>query len=258
MVDFSNYWKNASVEEWNTHVRQNVDTGCDLMRDWDATYLETIQSLSRTYVSLHEKRSADRPRSQSEGAMDDYFWELDRVSTVIDAIVGSACVVLMRWIDFARRIAIGEFVLLETKFPLVPDKEARKTKESQHYRAVMSEFGPKDPGKELSAVLAIWQVGNVFKHGGDRSLHGPTREVATRLGFGSQTLGVPISSAEEELREMALKEVSYTLGADSIERMALQLGCGPGPGLMPLYGHCESWRREIVAKLNELQPPPTN
>ena len=59
-------------------------------------------------------------------------------------------------------------------------------------------------------------------------LHEGTERVAKQLGFSSQMLEIPEHEGEEDLRQMALREVAYTLGADSIERMALQLGMWPG------------------------------
>jgi hypothetical protein len=114
----------------------------------------------------------------------------------------------------------------------------------------MQNFGTRVAGKQISGAEAVWQMGNCFKHsnGGGR-LHVPTEKAVTALGFASQLLAVPESDAEQELRELALKTVSYTLGTDSIERMAIQLGCGPDTGLMPLYKHVESWRLAIDERL---------
>ena len=77
--------------------------------------------------------------------------------------------------------------------------------------------------------------------------------MAKELGFSSQLLEIPEHEGEEDLRQMALKEVAYTLDSDSIERMALQLGCGPTQGLMPLYAHVESWQKAIDKKLGDRQ-----
>src|SRR5690606_7947757 len=134
--------------------------------------------------------------------------------------------------------AIGDLILLETKFPFESDPEPQKEKWKRHHRSIMQDFGSRVPGKQISYALAIWQIGNVFKHGTGQ-LQAPTAQVAAELGFSSLLLEIPEHEGEEELRQMALREVGYTLDTDSIERMALQLGCGPTVGLMPLYDHVE-------------------
>jgi hypothetical protein len=87
----------------------------------------------------------------------------------------------------------------------------------------MRNFGTQVAGKQVSGAEAVWQIGNCFKHSnGGKGLHPPTKKVVTELGFASQLLEIPQSEAEQELRDVALKTVSYTLGADSIERMAIR------------------------------------
>jgi hypothetical protein len=246
------YWKDASSSDWRSHVIQSLDTGRHLIEDWDRTFFEATKVLSDAYLSLHGRRAAERPEPHDEHELEDIIWDLQRSSTVIDSLVGSVCVILMRWIDQAKRIAIGDLILLETKFPFESDLESEQAKRTRHHHSLMQDFGSKVPGKQVGCALAIWQIGNVFKHGADQ-LRDPTEKVAKELGFSSFLLGVPENEGEEELRQMALKKVAYTLDADSIERMALQLGCGPSTGLMPLYSHVESWRQAIDTKLNDEQ-----
>jgi hypothetical protein len=243
------YWKKASSSDWRRHVIQSLGMGRHLIEDWDRTFLDATKVLSDAYLSLHRQRASARPEPNDEHELEDIFWDLQRSSTVIDSLVGSACVVLMRWMDQAKRIAIGDFILLETKFPFESDLEPEKDKWIRHHRSVMQDFGSKVPGRQVGGALAIWQIGNVFKHGGADQLRASTTKVAKELGFSSQLLGVPEHEGEEELRQMALREVAYTLDADSIERMVLKLGCGPTTGLMPLYDHVESWRQVLVPKI---------
>jgi len=245
------YWKNATPADWRNHVIQSLYRSRDLILDWDRTFFEAIKVLSDAYVSLHKQRTAERAEPGDEHELDDHFWYLQRSSTVIDSIVGSACVVLMRWMDQVKRIAIADFILLETKFPFETDLESDREKCNRHSPSVMQDFGSRVPGKEAGGARAIWQIGNVFKHGGGGDLHKGTERVAKELGFSSQILEIPGHEGEEDLRQMALREVAYTLDADSIERMALQLGCGPVPGLMPLYDHVESWQKAIEKKLRD-------
>lgn len=246
-------WSHASVSRWHRHVVQSLVLSRDLIRDWDHTFFEATETLSDVYLSLHEQRGSEPYHPENERSVDDYFWGLLRSSTVIDTIVGSTCVVLMGWIDQVRRIAIGDFVLLETKFPFEKDQESEREKLARHNRCVLYEFGSRVPGKAIPGALAVWQIGNVFKHGSDTQLRPRTKEVARLLGFSSQLLGIPEHESEDNLRQMALREVQYTLGAESIERMGLLLGCGPEEGLMPLYRHVESWQRAIDEKLLEEQ-----
>jgi hypothetical protein len=247
------YWKNASRTDWRNHVIQSLKISRDLIADWDHAFFEATKLLSDVYISLREQRTAERPEPRDEHELEDHFWDLQRSSTVIDSVVGSTCVVLMRWMDQAKRIAIADFMLLETKFPFEPDQESEKDKWDRHHRSVMQEFGSRVPGKEVGGARAIWQIGNVFKHGGDDDLHETTKRVAKELGFSSQLLDMPEHQGEEDLQRMALREVAYTLSADSIERMALQLGCGAVSGLMPLYDHVESWQKAIDKKLLDEQ-----
>ncbi len=230
----------------------------DLLSDWDHTFFEAIKVLSDAYVSLHKPRVAEGPKLVDEDELENHFWGLQRSSTVIDSIVGSACVILMRWMDQTKRIAIANFILLETKFPFETEQKSDKEKQKSdqkkwnHYnQLVMKDFGTRVPGKEGCGAQAIWQIGNVFKHGAGDGLHKETKRVAVELGFSSQILEIPEHEGEEDLRQMAFREVAYTLDADSIERMALQLGCGPVPGLMPLYNHVESWQKAIEKKLHD-------
>jgi hypothetical protein len=253
LPDVVDYWENASPEEWRNHVDQCLSIGSDLIRDWDGTFYDATQVLSDAYLSLHARRSADRPEPRDESELEDQFWALDRTSTVIDAIVGSACVALMRWMERAKWIALGDLLLLETKFPFETDREPLESKAERLRRSLMRDFGSKAPGTQVTGALAVWQIGNVFKHSGDRHLHDGTEKFAKTLGFNCQVLGIPENDREEDLRQMALKEVGYTLGGDSIERMALQLGCGPQTGLMPLYDHVESWQRDITCRLRDGQ-----
>lgn len=245
------YWKNASRSDWRNHVVQSIDMSRVLIADWDHTFFETTKILSDAYVSLHRHRATERPEPSDEHELEDLFWDLQRSSTVIDSVVGSACVVLMRWMDQAKRIAITDFILLETKFPFETDLKSEEDTWARHNRAVMQDFGSRVPEKDVSGALAIWQIGNVFKHGGGGNLHEQTEKVAKKLGFSSQMLEIPEHEDEKALRQMALREVTYTLDADSIERMALQLGCGPIPGLMPLYDHVESWQKAIDERLHD-------
>jgi len=159
----------------------------------------------------------------------------------------------MRWIDQAKQIVIGDFILLETKFPFEPDSESDKDKKKRINASIMENYGFMVPGKQVRGVQAIWQIGNVFKHGGYGELWPDAEKMAKELGFSSQILQIPEHEDEQRLQQMALKEVSYTLDSDSIERMAPQLGCGPDVGLMPLYDHVESWRKDIDTKLREEQ-----
>jgi len=248
-----NYWKNASPLHWRNHVIQSLEMSRDLIEDWDHTFFEATKLLSDAYLSMHERRGAERPETRSKSKLEDLFWDLQRSSTVIDSVVGSACVVLMRWMDHVKRIAIADLILLETKFPFETDLESERDKWTRHLRSVMQNFGSRVPGKEVGGALAVWQIGNVFKHTGDRHLHTGTERVVKELGFSSQMLEIPEHEIEENLRQMALTEVAYTLGADSIERMALQLGCGPISGLTPLYDHVESWQKAIDRKLLDEQ-----
>lgn len=246
------YWKDASCSDWRRHVIQSLDMGRHLIEDWDRTFFEATKVLSDAYLTLQGRRAAQRPEPYNEHELEDIFWDLQRSSIVIDSLVGSVCVVLMRWMDQAKRIAIGDLILLETKFPFESDPEPENDKWSRHHRSVMQDFGSRVPGKQVRCALAIWQIGNVFKHGAGQ-LYAPTTRVTKELGFGSLLLEAPEHEGEEELRQMALREVGYTLDADSIERMALQLGCGPTVGLMPLYDHVESWRQAIDTKLSNGQ-----
>ncbi|MEN6576107.1 MAG: hypothetical protein ABFD90_07175 [Phycisphaerales bacterium] len=251
MAFIYDWWKNASRSDWRDHVVQTIDMSSALIADWDHTFFEATKILSDAYVSLHGQRAVERPEPSDEHELEALFWDLQRSSIVIDSVVGSACVVLMRWMDQAKRIAIADFILLETKFPFETDPESEKDKWTRHDCLVMRDFGSKVPEKDVSGASAIWQIGNVFKHGGGGNLRKPTENVAKKLGFSSQMLEIPEHEDEEALRQMALKEVAYTLDADSIERMALQLGCGPIPGLMPLYDHVESWQKAIGERLRD-------
>jgi hypothetical protein len=247
------YWKNASCSDWRNHVIQSLELSRDLITDWDHTCFEATKVLSDAYISLHGHRVRENPEPNDEHELEDIFWHLQRSSTVIDSVVGSACVVLMRWMDQAKQIAIGSFILIETKFPFEADSEPQNAKWNRHHRSVMEDFGSSVHGKKVGTALAVWQIGNAFKHGAGGELHDRTKRVMEELGFSSQLLGTPEHEGEERLREMALKEVAYTLGSDSIERMALQLGCGPNQGLMPLYGHVESWQKDIDKRLSDAQ-----
>ena len=91
-----NYLKNASRADWRGHVIQSLEMSRDLILDWDHTFFEAIKVLSDAYVSLHKQGAAERPEPGDEHELEDHFWDLQRSSTVIDSIVGSACVVLMR------------------------------------------------------------------------------------------------------------------------------------------------------------------
>jgi len=249
----NDYWKNASLGDWQDHVIQHLELSRAVLGDGDHTYFEATRVFSKAYCALHEGRMVEQPAPRSERELEEQFWHLQCSSMVIDAIVGGACVVLMRWIDQARQVAITAFDLLETKFPFETMRESEAARWHRHNGSVMQDYGSRVQGKMVSGALAIWQIGNVFKHGGGTELHGATARVVTELGFSSPLLAIPAHEEEEGLRRMALQEVSYTLGADSIERMALQLGCGPSPGLMPLYDHVESWHRAIDTKLLDEQ-----
>lgn len=253
MADAPDYWKDATLADWHAHVVQSLEASCSLIEDWDQTFLEATEVLSDAYVSLHAQRATERPAPANEHELEDLFWALQRSSTVIDSVVGSACVVLMRWMDQVKWIAIGAFDLLATKFPPEAESEDKQAKWNRLHGLVMRAFGPRVRESDLTCALAIWQIGNVFKHGGGRRLHDGTIKVARELGFSSQLLDIAEHDGEEELRQLALREVAYTLDADSIERMALQLDCGPGPGLMPLYGHVDSWRKAIEERLRDEQ-----
>lgn len=248
----TDYWNDRSISDWRRHVVGSLEVSRDLIPDWDGTYRLAITNLSELYISWCGIRSAEQPEPRSERELEDVFWELQRSSTVIDALVGSACVILMRWIDYVARIFGNELVLLNTPFPFVT-KPAKEAISQSNRRAIMRDFGPKVDGKDLSCATAIWQMGNVFKHGNDRELRKPTREAAAILGFGSQTLGIKESENEALLRSFARDRVGYTLGSDSIERMALQLGCSPEAGLVPLYGLTRDWQESIEKRLHREQ-----
>ena len=64
--------------------------------------------------------------------------------------------VLMRWMDHAKRIAIADFILLETKFPFETDLEPERGKWTRHHRSVMQWLAAEYPGKEVGGALAIW------------------------------------------------------------------------------------------------------
>ena len=185
------YWKDASLSDWRDHVIQGLDVGRRLIEDRDQTFFEAIKLLSDVYLSLHKQRADERPKPSDERELEDLFWDLQRSSTVIDSVVGSACVVLMRWMDQAKRIAIADFILLETKFPFETDREPEKDKWTRHHRSLIQDFGSRVPGKEVCGALAIWQIGNVFKHGGGDHLNTRTARVAKELGFSSQMLEIP-------------------------------------------------------------------
>ena len=243
------YWKNASLSDWRRHVIRSIEISRHLITDRDQTFLEVTRILNDAYLFLHKQRVSESPPSKDEHELEDLFWGLQRSSTVIDSIVGSACVALMRWMEKVKWITIGEFILLETKFPFENDQEPEEKTRKRHHCSITQGFGSRVPGKETCGALGVWQIGNIFKHGGGTNLHKGTAKVAKELGFSSGMLRISENESEEVLREMSLKEVSYTLEPDSIERMALQLGCGPDPGLMPLYDHVESWQKAIEQKL---------
>ena len=208
------YWSNASEDDWRSHVAQMVDMDCDLTGDSEWTFRQAAKTLSETYQRLHDEREGADPRSSGERDMDDYFWGLQRSSTVIDSIVGSTCVVLMPWMSLVKRLAISAFTLVETPFPFVPDTESDREKWKRHHASLMQDFGSRVPGKQVSGAEAVWQIGNCFKHSADGGLHKPTKDVAVDLGFSSQLLEIPASAEEEKLREAALAKVSYTLDAN--------------------------------------------
>ncbi len=248
----TDYWRDASCSDWRSHVIQNLDMGRELITDPDCTFLEATKVLSDAYLSLHGKRAAVHPETSDEHELEDRFWDLQRSSSVIDSLVGSVCIVLMRWMERVTPIVIGNLILLETKFPFESDTETEQAKCTRHRRSLMQCYGSKVRGRQVGGALAVWQIGNVFKHGSGE-LHNETKAVARQLGFSGDLCGVHEHEGEEELRLMALNEVAYTLGANSIERMALQLGCGPTTGLTPLYDHVESWRQDIDTKLRDAQ-----
>jgi hypothetical protein len=249
--EFLDYWSTATMDEWQRHVEQVVGTCRELAEDWDQTFYEALRALSDVYQRLHSERGSEKFDHTDERSTEDYFWGLQRASTVIDSIVGSACVILMRWMDCVKRMAISAFALLETPFPPapLPEQETKNAKWERHGH-LMRNYGTRVAGKQISGAEAVWQIGNCFKHsnGGD-TLRPATKKTVTELGFASQLLEIPQSAAEQELRDVALKTVSYTLGTDSIERMAIQLGCSPDAGLMPLYKHVDAWRLAIDEKL---------
>ncbi len=247
------YMQPTSRSDWRNQVIQSLELSFILIRDADQTFFEATKILSDTYLLVHEQRAAERPQPSNEYELSDIFWDLQRSSTVVDAVVGSACVVLMRWMDQAKRVAIGDFILLETEFPFETDSEPKRDKWNRHHSSVMQDYGSKVPGTQIGGARAIWQIGNVFKHGGGNQLHSGTEKVAKELGFSSQMMLISEHEGEEDLRQMALREVECTLDADSIERMALQLGCGPALGLMPLYDHVRSWQEAIERKLRDEQ-----
>jgi hypothetical protein len=247
------YLRCATRSDWRNHLSQSLEISRILIQDIDRTFFEATKLLSDTYLSLHEGRAAEHPEPSNEHELSELFYHLQRSSAVIDRIVGSVWVVLMRWMDETMRIAIGSFILLEKKFPFEPDLESVEDKRKRHERSLMEDFGSKVPEKEVGGALAVWQIGNVFKHSGGNKLYARTRKIAEQLGFSSPVLDMPEHKAEEALRQLALTEVAYTLDADSIERMALQLGCGPVRGLMPLYDHVDSWHQGIDKKLSEEQ-----
>ena len=251
--DQQDYGIRAVIPDWRCRAVQSLDFSRTLIEDHDQTFFEATRILSSVYLTLHKQRGSAPYDPGDERSVDDQFWGLQRSSTVIDCIVGSACVSLMRWIDQVKRIAIGEFTLLETEFPLAEDQEFDKETWARHHHSVMHEYGSRLPGKTVTGALAVWQVGNVFKHSNDTHLRSRTKEVARALGFSSQLLEIPEHDSEGNLRQMALQEVDYTLGSESIERMGLILGCGPEQGLMPLYRHVKSWQRAIDEKLLEEQ-----
>jgi len=247
------YWENATASDWRYHVIQSLEMGIDLMEDWDKTFFEAIALFSDAYLSMHERRNAEHPKPRNEDELENIFFELHRSSAVIDSVIGSACVVLMRWMEQVKQIAIDDFILLETKFPFETDLEPKRDKVARHRHAIMQDFGSRVPGKDICGALAVWQIGNVFKHSGEASLHNPTKVIAKALGFSFQSLEIQEPEAEEELRQMALREIDYTLDSESIERMALLLGCGPTYGLMPLYDHVESWQKAIAKRFIDEQ-----
>jgi hypothetical protein len=111
------YWSRATQDEWRIHVLQMVDLDRQLARDWDHTFFEALRSLSDVYQRLCGERGSEKFDDKDELSTDDYFWGLQRASTIIDSIVGSACIVLMRWMESVKRAAISAFILLETPFP---------------------------------------------------------------------------------------------------------------------------------------------
>jgi hypothetical protein len=247
------YRENATASDWRYHVIQSLEIGIDLMEDGDKTFFDAIALFSDAYLSMHQRRNAEHPKPRNEDELEDIFFELHRSSAVIDSVIGSSCVVLMRWMEQIKQIAIADFILLETKFPFEPDLEPETAKEARYHRAIMQNFGSRVPGMDICGALAVWQIGNVFKHSGGASLHNQTKVIAKALGFSSQLLEVQEHESEEELRQMALREIAYTLNSESIERMALQLGCGPTSGLIPLYDHVESWQKAIAKRFIDEQ-----
>lgn len=232
-------------------VVRSLEAGLSLINDDNQVFREGCEVLSKAYVSLHEQRSKGSI-GRNEREMENLFWNTQRKSEVIDCIVGSACVVLMRWISQVRKVAIFDLMLLETEFPHKPkSKRQRERQQQRHLNSVMCDYGLHVPGKQVSYALAIWQIGNVFKHSNDDDLHPRTSDMAGQLGFRSMTLSV--LESEEALRQRALDQVGYTLDSDSIERMALQLGCNASAGLMPLYDHVCSWKVAIANKLRSEQ-----
>jgi len=247
------YWKNTSLSDWRSHVIESVGVSRHLIKDSNGTFLDSTKVLSDVYLSLHGKRAATPQDPCGEREMEDLFWHMQRSSAVIDCIVGAACVALMRWIEEVKWIAIDAFVLMETKFPFEADTESEKVSLNRYKESIMRDFGSSLPDKQVRGALAVWQIGNVFKHAGGKELRPELVKVARTLGFSSSVLRIPEHDSEEDLRQSALKEVGYTLDADSIERMSLQLGCGPVSGLIPLYDHVESWRKAIDQKLSDEQ-----
>lgn len=243
------YWSSATERDWRSHVAQMVDLHRDFARDYDHTFFEALHALNDVYKRLHSERGSEEFDANDERSTEDYFWGLQRTSTVIDSILGSACVVLMRWMDSVKRAAISAFILLETPFPIVPDSETEEKKWKRHHGPLMQNFGTRVTGKQVTGAEAVWQIGNCFKHSnGGNELHKPTKRVTKDLGF-DFLVATPQSPAEQQLQDMAFRTVSYTLGTDSIERMAIQLGCGPERGLLPLYEFVESWLKAIDADL---------